>query len=298
MQNYQYPNQPQYNQVQNPIINQGPPVMPPNYYPPQNYNTMPVMPGSGVPLLVNQNPNANLSLRAVECFDDLNGSSEAIVTKYFEGLLFPDTKYDVSIKYRDGGIDRKIFIGKKGSGSVLDKNAFKILVKYIPRDCNVSDVLKDKKFDIRFFDVTTVSQLVKGCSKPQVQVLNVENNTIFGTIKQPSICCCSDPDFQINNQNYIKYRVVTNGCQCGYCCCDGCCCLYPTIDYSILDSNHTHILGNIIKSDFSDSDKEMLNYRIIFPNDATPEDKILIIATSMTIDNFIYRSIGKRKKDN
>ena len=62
------------------------------------------------PLLVNQ--NLNLSLKAVECLDDLNGSSEAIITKYFEGLIFRDIKYEVSIKYKDGGT-RIIFFGKK-----------------------------------------------------------------------------------------------------------------------------------------------------------------------------------------
>ena len=40
----------------------------------------------------------------------------------------------------------------------------------------------------------------------------------------------------------------------------------------------------------------MLTYRIIFPNDATPEEKILIISAAMAIDNFVYKSIGKRKK--
>ena len=42
----------------------------------------------------------------------------------------------------------------------------------------------------------------------------------------------------------------------------------------------------------------MLSYRIIFPIDATPEEKILIISTGLTIDYFNYRELGKRKKTN
>ena len=131
-------------------------------------------------------------------------------------------------------------------------------------------------------------------------MINVENRTLFGSIQQPNICCCSDPDFQlINNLNYCKYRVATEGCQCAYCCCAGCdVCLTAPMDYAILDSNHTQILGNILKSEFSDRDKEMLTYRIIFSIDATPEEKILIIGTGLTIDYFNYRELGKRKKTN
>ena len=40
----------------------------------------------------------------------------------------------------------------------------------------------------------------------------------------------------------------------------------------------------------------MLTYRIIFSIDATPEEKILIISTGLTIDYFNYRELGKRKK--
>ena len=182
----------------------------------------------------------------------------------------------------------------------MDKDSFNIKVKYIPRDSDLTKIMSDKKFDERFLDVATVSEFLKGCSKPKVQVINAENRTLFGSIQQSNICCCSDPDFQlINNLNYCKYRVATEGCQYAYCCCARCdVCLTTPVDYAILDSTHTQILGNILKSEFSDRDKEMLTYRIIFPIDATPEEKILIICTGLTIDYFNYRELGKRKKTN
>ena len=48
-----------------------------------------VIPGVGAPLLVNN--NSNYSLQALECFEDLNEASEAIITKFFEGHIFKDT---------------------------------------------------------------------------------------------------------------------------------------------------------------------------------------------------------------
>ena len=170
-------NQLQY-QPNQPIINQAPPINPPNYVPQQNLGLMSVQYpiGSEVrsPLLVNQ--ILNLSLKAVECLDDLNGSSETIIIKYFEGLIFRDIKYEVSIKYKDG-VTRIIFFGKK-TGTFLDKDSFSIKVKYIPRDFDLTKIISDKKFDERFLYVATVSEFLKGCSKPKVQVINVENRTL------------------------------------------------------------------------------------------------------------------------
>ena len=77
----------------------------------------------------------------------------------------------------------------------MDKYSFSIKVKYIPRDFDLTKIMSDKKFDERFLDVATVSKFLKGCSKPKVQVINVENRTLFGSIQQSNICC-SDPDFQ------------------------------------------------------------------------------------------------------
>ena len=104
-------------------------------------------------------------------------------------------KYVVSIKNKDGGT-RIIFFGKK-TGIFLDKDSFNIKVKYIPRDSDLIKIMSDKKFDERFLDVATISEFLKGCSKPKVQMINAENRTLFGSIQQPNICCYSNPDFQL-----------------------------------------------------------------------------------------------------
>ena len=100
---------PYYNPQPNPMYNGGQIYMP---IQPQNNN---VVTGVNTPLLINQ---ANHSLEALECFEDLNSTSEAVMTKYVEGLFFKDTKYVISTR---GTFSRNIFICKKINNSLTDK---------------------------------------------------------------------------------------------------------------------------------------------------------------------------------
>ena len=166
-------------------------------------------------------------------------------------------------------------------------------VKYIPRAANYTTFIRDVNYEKRFFDAITTADPLGGCSNPQTQVFLVENNIILGDIRQPNGCCCSDPDYQIKNSKSIKYRIVTNGCQCSYCFCDGCSCVNSGARFNILDSTHTQIVGDIFKSELSSSN-DLLTYKIIFPEDATPDEKILIISSVFSIDTFNYRTSGTK----
>ena len=217
------------------------------FQPVQSYPYLQNNVGSAVPLLVNQD---NYSLETIECFEDLNGASEAIITKYVEGYLLRDAIYDISIKYKNGGFERHIFIGKRSAQNRYDLNMFRAYVKYIPRAANYTTFIWDKNYEKRFFDAITTHDPISGCSSPQTLVFLVENNTTLGDIRQPNVCCCSDPDYQIKNIKSIKYRVVTNGCQCSYCCCNGCSCMNSGVRFNILDSTHTQIVGDIFRVDY------------------------------------------------
>ena len=270
-----------------PMYPVNPPYQPPIAYPQNN-----VMPGAGTPLLNNQVPNFNYSLEASECLEDLRVSSEAVVIKTVTGLIMKDTSYNISIN--GGGFQRNIFIAKKTNSSLTDRGgkSFSVNVKYIPRDVNFEDFVKIKDFTKRLFDITTVSSLLLANGNPTVNIINKENETLFGSFKKQNICCCSDPDFQlINNMNLLKYRINTEGCQCSYCCCDTCCCAKYETRYTIYNSNY-QIVGDLLKEGMSDRPGEKVTYRIRFPLDATPEDKIVIISSAIIIDNFIHRSVG------
>lgn len=239
------------------------------------------MPNSKAPLLLNQ----NYPLEAIECMEDLNESPEAIITKYFEGLVFKDTKYVVRLK---GTVNRNIFIAKKASKIFGNPKYFEVKVKYVPRDSDYNTFSQNKDFSKRFFDIFNLVDI-----STRIGVSNKETGINFGNIKQPYICCCSDPDYQlINNQNYTKYRVTTDGCQCSYCCCDRCCCSYNETNFRILDSTRTQLVGEICKNEVIDISKEKLTYRINFPRDSSPEEKILLISTAISIDCLSYRLLG------
>ena len=275
------------------VVNQACPY--PNYSPiPQNLNTTPIsspnqynMPIQGYPspLINPQNPIINYSLEETELFDDLKTSPSASITKIFEGLIFKDVKYLVKLN----GAERNIFIGKLEKGLIGNKHKnFQVKMKYIPRDVNFQEIYKDKNFDNNLINIKADPAI---CGDPTVNVISCRSRIRLGVIKQPNICCCSDPEFQlININNIYKYRVTTDGCQCSYCCCDGCCCSEYETFYRILDSSNTQICGQISKSDCSN--KEKLIYMIDFPLDATPEEKIIIIASAIVIDCCIYQMVG------
>ena len=263
------------------------------YQPPISYPQNNLMPGAGTPLLNNQVPNYNYSLEASECLEDLKTASEAVVIKIVEGFLIKDTSYNISIN--GGGFQRNIFIAKKTNSSLTDQGgkSFTVNVKYIPRDSNYADFVKIKDFSKRLFDISTVSSLLKPLGGSTANIINKENETLFGSFKkQNGCCCCSDPDFQLtNNFNLLKYRINTEGCQCSYCCCDGCCCSKYETRYTIYNLNY-QIVGDIFKEEMIGRPGEKLTYRIRFPLDATPEDKIVIISSAIIIDNFVHRTVG------
>lgn len=263
------------------------PYQPPIAYPQNN-----VMPGAGTPLLNNQVPNFNYSLEASECLEDLRVSSEAVIIKTVTGLIMKDTSYNISVN--GGGFQRNIFIAKKTNNSLTDRGgkSFTVNVKYVPRDVNFADFAKTKDFTKRLFDITTASNILRPVGNPNVTIINKENDTLFGSFKQTNFCCCSDPDFQlINNMNFLKYRINTEGCQCSYCCCDTCCCAKYETRYTIYNSNY-QIVGDLLKEGMIDRPGAKLTYRIRFPLDATPEDKIVLISSAIIIDNFVHRSVG------
>ena len=259
------------------------PIQPIQPYQPYQPNNM--IPSSNAPLLINQ--GVNYSLEATECMEDLNGTQEATITKEFEGLIMKDLIYTVSIK---GLANRVIFIGKKKSEFFHNNKFFDVKVKYVPRDVEYSVFSKNKDFEKRLFDISSSNEILPGSN---IRITNKENGALFGLIKQPNCCCCSDPDFQIiNGQNLMKYRGTTDGCQCGYCCCDDCCYAESETQFRILDSTKTQLVGEILKNEYHRGASEKFTYNIRFPIDATPEEKILIISATISIDCLNFRRLG------
>ena len=243
------------------------------------------------------------SLEMSELMQDLGKVQEAELLKYFQGGVLGfgvKQKYIVRIRYKDNSI-RNIFICQRTPG-VFNNGIylFEIRMKYIPRDCTDA-ILQTKDFNKRLIDLN--SNDLNGF-KPRIFVKNAENNTIIGTIQQPRCCtcCCRDPNIGIysrytQNRNLPKYFVTTDGCQCAYCCCADCCCGEGDISFHILDTLTHLLVGSINKPAFSRNGREdYLIYNIQFPQDASPEEKLLIISTAIGIDNVEYHLMGNHLK--
>ena len=278
----------------------------PLYVPLQNYQLIPnqVPITNQVPMIQNnispQPIQFPKSLDVTELYEDLGEVTSAEVRKYFQGGVLgigKAHKYQVKIKF-PGGTQRNIFIGKRSSTLFHNnKYDFEIRMKYIPRDCT-NDILNTKDFNKRHFDID--SNDICGY-KPRIYIKNVENNvnTVLGTIEQPRCCtcCCRDANFEIHPQfnrrtELPRYFVTTDGCQCAYCCCEGCSCEESGITFEIYDPSKSLLVGHINKLDFSRQKSNYLLYDIDLPLEATPEEKLFIIFTAISIDNVEYRLLG------
>ena len=172
-------------------------------------------------------------------------------------------------------------------------------MKYIPRD-STEEIFDTNDFDEILFNITSNYD----CSyKPRIMVNSTVENTFIGRIEQPRncSCCCKDANFQIYPRycqlNFPKYFITTNGKQCSYCCCTGCDCAGHEINFQIRDGTTNVICGNVLKRDFKLGKKgegdDFLTYDIDFPDDASPEEKILIICAVIGIDFDVYRGLGR-----
>jgi hypothetical protein len=128
---------------------------------------------------------------------------------------------------------------------------------------------------------------------------NKTTNQKIGRVVEPFKCC--DPTFQIFNcAEQQKYNIIANCCQCGLFCKK---CAETKFDiFSNFSNNEgstpagsiTKKFSGLIQELFTDAD----NFEIFFPEDATPEDKLMIIGTTLMIDYRHFEDNGDQSKRN
>ena len=244
------------------------------------------------------------SIEYAELLEDLAEVKKASISKYFQGgflRIGEQHKYRVSIINKDGS-SRYIFICLRDYLCLTtnDSYEYNVRMKYIPRD-STNAILDTKDFNNRLIDFTSNSE----CNyKPAIFVQNTHDHTTLGRIQQPRICpcCCKDALFEIypkyTQQNIPKYFITTNGRQCSYCCCVFCCCAGDRTNFQIYNTSTNLISGNVLKKNFKlgAMGDDFLIYDIDFPDDALPEEKILIICAVIGIDNAAYMKLGNHIK--
>ena len=121
------------------------------------------------------------------------------------------------------------------------------------------------------------------CIRPEMRVFVTETNTLLGT-KEAFTCC--DPLFYVYDKDgKAMYYVETNCCQCGFMYRNSFLGKTDECIFFIYDvNNNENPIGEINKkaavSQLSIAD----NYSVLFPKDATLEQKILLTITGVMID--------------
>lgn len=127
------------------------------------------------------------------------------------------------------------------------------------------------------------------CCKPYMDVRHVDSGKFFGRIREPCYCCNKTVQLY-NHQGDLRYEIIADCCQAGLCCGPACQKL-SDIEFGIF-SGGTKV-GRICKMPtkyvsefFSKAD----SYAIDFPQNATPEEKMLLITAGLMIDYAFFEN--------
>lgn len=139
-------------------------------------------------------------------------------------------------------------------------------------------------------------------NRPQMTGKISQNDLPLGRIYMPCTCC--DPRFNLyNNKEQLRYKITADCCQCGFFCKAGCgrC---GEVLFTIHNSNKTDCTienkdGSIKKCNaglqelISDAD----NFEIVFPIDASPEEKFMLIGATLMLDYAFFEDNGSNNSN-
>lgn len=138
-----------------------------------------------------------------------------------------------------------------------------------------------------------------GCKIELTGNYRTKEGSCFGKISKKYTC--GDPVFEIKNpQGIVLYSIITENCQCGLCC--GTWCfnyqkivfhIYKGIASNISGKNYNDqnkVIGTISKNSnqLNTIKSDSNNLSIVFPTDATPENKMSMIGVAMLINFYYY----------
>ena len=185
-----------------------------------------------------------------------------------------------------------------------NNNAYKYLFKcnersgFCQRNCCPSNM---REFNMDIYQPSTValptnvSSFAKAfkpfrcpcfcLNRPEINVSVGAENIYIGKIKHLFSCC--DPEFEIYNSQGLKYYVRADCCQCGLLCSNNICGKLSTAQFDIYQAGAGNIIANITKmtaQNYAEAVTDADSYQVGFPQGATAEDKLLLIALGLMID--------------
>jgi hypothetical protein len=131
--------------------------------------------------------------------------------------------------------------------------------------------------------------------------LNGHEQQYVGKVKEEFTCC--DPLFTIKDGNGNPvYSVKCDCCQCGFCCRKNFCGKISEVKFFIYDLNNcVQPAGTIVKMRaqnvgqlITDAD----SYEVLFPANATPQQKFSLICCALMIDYQYFEETGSGQSNN
>ena len=133
------------------------------------------------------------------------------------------------------------------------------------------------------------------CNRPIINV-NIGENPI-GTIKHIFSIC--DPEFEVYEANgNLKYFVNADCCQCGILCANNIFGKFSSAVFNVYSSQTKSIVSTITKmsaQSYGEVVTDADSYKVTFPQEASPNDKMLLIALGLMID---YQYFETKAGDN
>ena len=118
--------------------------------------------------------------------------------------------------------------------------------------------------------------------RPHMDIRLQESKQYLGRVSEPFTCCDKDAEVYDENNN-LKYRIVGDCCQFGFCCGPSAEKLVE-IEFKIVRNGEQVAMMKKLSSSLGEFFTKADSYKISFPNDATPEEKMLLICAGLLID--------------
>lgn len=149
-------------------------------------------------------------------------------------------------------------------------------------------------------ETRTFLRLKKPCAivcTPKLIVEHYNNHTLYGKIQKAS--CQLDPEMDVyDNNDNLRYQIKTDCCQAGLCL-GAACAKMSEVVFKILERGK--VVGELTKvpADIHEFLTTADTYEVIFPTNASVNDKLLIIVSSLLIDyEYFETSILEEEREN
>ncbi len=120
------------------------------------------------------------------------------------------------------------------------------------------------------------------CCRPTMDIRLAEDNKYLGKVREPFTCCDKDAEIY-NEEGKLKYRIIGDCCQMGLCCGSSVEKL-AEIEFKIVQGNEVVGMMKKMRSSLGEYFTKADSYKISFPVNATPEEKMLFICAGLLID--------------